>query len=216
MRTAPVNGTGGYQQYLYCDSSHPHQLTGIYPTGTTCSNPTGAVYSTSYDAWGNVTSRTYNGSTATLSYDQLNRMVEWQNSTASTQEWYLYDASGTRVLRRSTSNGTTTLTTYPFGSEEHTYSGTGTLQSSTYYYILGGRLIGELTGSPTPTQTNLFLTDALGSALATFSNTANTATLLGNQTYGSQQYQSGSMGTNKGFTGQYNDNVTGLDYYNAR
>ncbi len=52
--------------------------------------------------------------------------------------------------------------------------------------------------------------------LATFSNTANAAALLGNQTYGSQQYQSGSMGTNKGFTGQYNDNATGLDYYNAR
>lgn len=47
----------------------------------------------------------------------------------------------------------------------------------------------------------------------------NTAALLGNQTYrpyGSQQYQSSSMGTNKGFTGQYNDNATGLDYYNAR
>jgi RHS repeat-associated protein len=24
------------------------------------------------------------------------------------------------------------------------------------------------------------------------------------------------MGTNKGFTGQYNDTLTGLDYYNAR
>jgi RHS repeat-associated protein len=213
---APVNGTGGYQQYLYCDSSHPHQLTGIYPTGTTCTNPTGAVYSTSYDAWGNVTSRTYSGSTATLSYDQLDRMVEWQNSTTNAQEWYLYDASGNRVLRRSTSNGTTTLTTYPFSSEEHTYSGTGTLQSSIYYYRLGGRLIGDLTGSPA--QTNLFLTDALGSVLATFSNTATTAALLGNQTYrpyGSQQYQSGSLGTNKGFTGQYAD-ATGLDYYNAR
>jgi len=213
---APVNGSGGYKQYLYCDSTHPHQLTGIYPTGTTCPNPTGALYSTSYDAWGNATSRTYNGSTATLSYDKLDQMVEWQNSTTNTQEWYIYDAAGHRVLRRSTSSGTTTLTSYAFGSEDHTYSGSGTPQSSTYYYSLGGRLIGELTTSPA--QTNIILTDALGSILATFSTTANSAALLGNQTYGpygSQQYQSGSMGTAKGFTGQYAD-ATGLDYYNAR
>jgi len=128
----------------------------------------------------------------------------------------MYDAAGNRVLRRSTSNSTTTLTAYPFDSEEHTYSGTGTLQSSIYYYTLSGRLIGELTSSPA--QTNIILTDALGSVLATFSNTANSADLLGNQVYGpygSQNYQSGTLGTNKGFTGHYAD-ATGLDYYNAR
>jgi len=41
----------------------------------------------------------------------------------------------------------------------------------------------------------------------------------GNQVYspyGSSRYQQGSMDTTKGFTGQYNDAVTGLDYYNAR
>ena len=209
---APVGGTGGSQQYLYCDSNHPHQLSGIYPPGTTCSNRSGALYNTSNDAWGNVTSRTYNGSTATLSYDQLDRMVEWNNNSANTQEWYVYDASGNRVLRRSTTSGSTTITTYPFGSEEHTYSGNGTLQSSIYYYTLGGRLIGELTSSPA--QTDIILTDALGSVLASFSNTYNNAALLGNQVYGpygSQNYQSGNLGTNKGFTGHYAD-ATGLGY----
>jgi RHS repeat-associated protein len=34
--------------------------------------------------------------------------------------------------------------------------------------------------------------------------------------YGSSRYQQGSMDTTKGFTGQYNDAVTGLDYYHAR
>jgi RHS repeat-associated protein len=67
--------------------------------------------------------------------------------------------------------------------------------------------------------TSIFLTDALGSILATFSNTAGSAALLGNQVYspyGTQRYNKGAMGTNKGFTGQYNDSLTGLDYYNAR
>src|SRR6266700_3249504 len=109
--------------------------------------------------------------------------------------------------------------TKSFGTEEHTYSGTGTLQSNTYYYSLGGRLIGELTGSPTPLSTSIFLTDALGSVLATFSNTTGSAALLGNQLYGpygTQHYNKGAMGTTKGFTGQFNDSLTSLDYYNAR
>jgi RHS repeat-associated protein len=49
--------------------------------------------------------------------------------------------------------------------------------------------------------------------------TVNSAALLGNQVYGpygNQRYTSGTLGTNKGFTGQYSDTLTGLDYYNAR
>ncbi len=78
---------------------------------------------------------------------------------------------------------------------------------------------GGLSGSTTPLSTSIFLTDALGSVMATFSNTAGSAALLGNQVYGpygTQRYNKGTVGTNKGFTGQYNDTLTGLDYYNAR
>ena len=107
------------------------------------------------------------------------------------------------------------MTVYAFGLEEHRYSGSGVHQSDNYYYSLGGVLVGESTGSGT----NMFLTDALGSVIETISATANSATVQGNQVYspyGSSRYQQGSMGTAKGFTGQYNDSVSGLDYYNAR
>jgi len=63
------------------------------------------------------------------------------------------------------------------------------------------------------------MTDGLGSVVASFSNTAGSAAVLGNQTYepyGKSQYQQGSMGTSKGYTGQYTDNLSGLDYYGAR
>ena len=212
----PLDGSSTSSQYLYCTSA-PHQLSGLYSSGATCANKSGQVYKSSTDAWGNVTSRTYQGTSTTLAYDALDHLVKWSGGSGN-NEYYVYDASGTRVLRRATSGGTTTLTTYPFGIEDHTYSGDGTLQSTTYYYSLAGRLIGELTGSPTPTQTNLFLTDALGSVVDTFSNVAGSAAVLGSQVYGpygTQRYQQGSMGTNKGFTGQYAD-ATGLDYYNAR
>jgi RHS repeat-associated protein len=192
---------------------HPHQLPGLYQTGSTCSNKLGQGYGSSYDAWGNVTSRSYNGTSATLSYDSLDHLVKW-DAGSSSQEQYVYDAAGHRVLRRSTVAGSTTMTVYAFGTEEHLYSGTGVNQSNTYYYTLAGHLVGESTGS----NTNAFLTDALGSVITTISATAGSAAVQGNQAYGpygNTRYQVGSMGTAKGFTGQYQD-ATGLDYYGAR
>jgi RHS repeat-associated protein len=210
----PLNGTGTPQQYLYCDSSHPHRLTGVFQANSTCSNKQGQGYASTYDAFGKVSSRSYNTTTATLSYDGLDQLVSW-DAGSSSQEQYIYDAAGQRVLRRSTVAGSTTLTVYAFGLEEHRYSGTGVNQGNTYYYRLGGRLVGESTGS----STNMLLTDALGSVITTISATAGNASVQGNQAYGppygNSRYQAGTMGTAKGFTGQYQD-ATGLDYYNAR
>jgi hypothetical protein len=92
------------------------------------------------------------------------------------------------VLRRSTSSGTTSMTVYAFGLEEHLYSGSGVNQGNIYYYSLGGMLIGEFDGI----NTNIFLTDATGSVLETISATANSATVQGNHVYspyGSSRYQ---------------------------
>ncbi|HLX40538.1 MAG TPA: RHS repeat-associated core domain-containing protein, partial [Ktedonobacteraceae bacterium] len=85
------------------------------------------------------------------------------------------------------------------------------------YDDLGGQLLDERSGSTT----TLLLTDALGSVIATLSNTQNNAAVLGNQLYGpygNQRLQAGTIDTSttRGFTGQYNDTVTGLDYYGAR
>jgi hypothetical protein len=66
---------GNNLQYLYCDSNHPHQLTGLYPVGTACSNLTGTNYHATYDAWGNIATRTYNAITGNLSFDALDHFV---------------------------------------------------------------------------------------------------------------------------------------------
>ncbi len=86
------------------------------------------------------------------------------------------------MLRRSTTGSGTSITTYAFGLEEHLYGATGINTGNTYYYNLGGRLIGALTGITTLIP-QFFLTDALGSVLATFSATAGSAVVLGNQIY---------------------------------
>src|SRR5262249_43968771 len=124
-----------------------------------------------------------------------------------------YDTSGNRVLRRSG----TTITVYAFGLEEHVYSATGNNTGNTYYYSLGGRLIGAASGTSTLT-TRFFLTDALGSVMTSVNATAGSTAVSGNQVYGpygNQRYTQGSIDTTKGYTGQYAD-ITGLDYYNAR
>jgi RHS repeat-associated protein len=191
-------------------------LTAIDAIGTvtpTCANQTGQGYASTYTD-GNVTSRTSSGTTAALSYNNLNQMVEW-NAGSTNQEWYLYDASGNRVLRRSTNSSGTTLTVYAFGLEEHLYSGTGTNQSNTYYYFLAGRLISDLNAN----STYFLLTDVLGSVVLEINWSANSASVQANQLfgpYGNARYTANTLNTAKGFTGQYNDQLTGLDYYMSR
>ena len=214
MWQGPLNGGSTPYQYLYCSSSHPHELTGVYPAGTTCSNLSGAVYTSSYDAWGNVTSRMFSGTTGTLSYDKFDHFIEW-NAGSTNQEWMLYDASGNRVLSRMTNGSGTSLIVFAFGVEEHQYTSGGTNTQNTYYYTLASHLIGALDNNGT----RFYLTDALDSLLADITNAAGGAQVKGNQVfgpYGNARYYSGDINTGKGFTGQYNDGLTGLDYYNAR
>ena len=57
--------------------------------------------------------------------------------------------------------------------------------------------------------------DALDSVLTSLSGSE----IQGEQLcgpYGNQRDLEGSLGTDKGYTGQFADSVTGLDYYNAR
>ena len=133
------NGTSSQKQYLYC-TTQPHELTGIYSSGATCSTKTTLVYGSSYDAW------------------------------------------GTRVLRRTTTGSGTTMRVYAFGLEQHTYAANGSHTSDLYYYSLAGRLLGSLDTSTNTT--GFYLTDTLGSVLASFSNTDKSAVINGNQVFG--------------------------------
>jgi RHS repeat-associated protein len=187
-------------------------LTGLYPIDTTCATKGSAsvLSSAGYDGWGTQSSRTYNGVTATLSYDALNRLVNWQSASGASEQT-VYDASGERVLTRATNLGTTTLTVDAFGLQELFYTGTGTLSSQTGYYSLAGHLIGSTSG----TTTTYYLTDAQGSLLSSLSASALTGEQL-YAPYGPTRYTVGSLSTAKAFTGQEADPLTGLSYDHAR
>jgi hypothetical protein len=70
----------------------------------------------------------YSGSTATLTYDLLDRFVTW-NAGSQNKGLYVYDASGQRVMRRSTTGGGTTMTMYAFGMEEQRYGAQGSIRA---------------------------------------------------------------------------------------
>ena len=88
-----------------------------------------------------MTSRTFSGTPGTLTYDLLDHLTQW-SAGSNNQEQYLYDANGQRVLRRFTNGNGTTILTYPFGIEEHQYSGSN--QHDTYYYSLGSTILTAL------------------------------------------------------------------------
>ncbi|MBV9258440.1 MAG: hypothetical protein JO215_10515, partial [Ktedonobacteraceae bacterium] len=106
----PLNGGSTQEQYLYCDSAHPHQLSNLSQTSSspTCSSKGTVDYSGSYDNWGNVTSQVRGGITRTPVYDGQDHLVRWGSSINQQEEWYLYNASGERVLRRSYDGSHTT------------------------------------------------------------------------------------------------------------
>ncbi len=203
-----VSGPAG--NYNYGDSSHPHAVTS-----------TSNGYSATYDAAGNLICRaltmttTCSGSSPTgqqLSYDAQGRLSIWQDQATSPTQTvnYLYDGSGNRVAMQSTGNGTTTLTSY-IGSIEEVQSSGSSTQTTTYYAVGGKRVAADVNGT-----FYYFGYDALGSQVAVLNATGS---LVGAQLYspyGASRYNTGTLPTSIGFTGQRADSVTGLDYYNAR
>lgn len=194
--------------YTYGDSAHLDAATSV-----------GSGYTASYDASGNMTCRAptgtniCTGSSPTgqqLSYDNEGRLTGWQDapSSPSSSTSYLYDGEGSRILAQSTNNGTTTTTTYLGDLEEIT--ATGSTTTTTVYYP--GGFAESVNGV-----ISYLASGGLGSpSVALDANgTSQASTLYG--PYGGVRYQSGTMPTDLGFTGQHSDaSSSGLDYYGAR
>jgi RHS repeat-associated protein len=158
----------------------------------------------------------YNGNAggAQLRYDNEGRLVAWQDAPSSptTTVSDAYDGAGQRVAQRVTVSGSTTTTYYLAGGlAEQTQSQPGGVLTN--YYTVPGVCSAVSVGSTL----SYLATDGLGSMSAALSST--TASVTAQQLYGpygNVRYASGSMPTAKGYTGQYADAATGLDYYGAR
>jgi RHS repeat-associated protein len=83
------------------------------------------------------------------------------------------------------------------------------------YYSAGGLSLGENTAT-SASGISYLASDGLGSVSEALNQTGTATGSMLYGPYGGVRYTSGTMPTAKGFTGQYGDASTGLDYYGAR
>ena len=158
-----------------------------------------------YDANGNMTARNKGlASQQTLVWDAQNRLSEVRDNNGDMLESYWYDAAGGRVK---TVSGSTTTYTFFGHYEEEVSSGVTTAIS---HYSLGSLRIAVKRGST--------LYHLHGDHLGSTSVTTAGSEVEGSRAYypyGAQRSASGTLRTDRTFTGQKEDG-TGLLYYNAR
>ncbi|MGO9976846.1 MAG: DUF6531 domain-containing protein [Solirubrobacteraceae bacterium] len=155
-----------------------------------------------YNAEGDRTSVTQDGTTVSLGYDQANQLI-----SVGSQISYAYDGDGLRASK--TVDGTTTQFAWDEAGGLPLL-----LQAGGTYYIYGpaGQPIEQITGS-TPTY---LLADQQGSARLLTDGSGN---VVGSYTYnpwGNVTSHTGTATTNLQYDGQYTDAETGYQYLRAR
>ena len=186
-----MDATAGTTGYIYDDNGN---LTTVYPPASDAQNPVGVLR---YD------------------YDQRNLMVSHETNPDGTawvvQAAYVYDGNDGRLQQVDYTGLTPITTTYTndsFGLTQVLVADDGITQ---VYNLFGLDLILQDSGS----EVRALLTDGLGSVrLEMEGNVVETATTY--SPYGEVLAQTGTSGTAYGFTGEQEDETTGLLYLRAR
>jgi RHS repeat-associated protein len=151
--------------------------------------------------------RTDAGATTGDVYDAERRLVRWTAGGVTGTE--AYDGEGQRVAHQTTSGATTTTTRYISGVEEvNAASGTVTK----YYPAPDGLPQAVRVGSTL----SYLARDGLGSVSAALDGSGNVTAARLYAPYGQVRYNTGTLPTAKGYTGQRADAASGLNYYGAR
>ena len=183
-------------------------LIALLPLFTSSAIPVFASATYSYDANGNLTSDGVNCYT----YNDANQVSQVKNCVSNqVVAQYVYDYQGNRLVKKNYVSGTLNNTVYsPNDGYETKKLSNGSTQNTSYYYVND-----ELVAKKNPDGTkNYYLSDNLHS-------TSILASQSGSVIESSSYYPFGAIrtGGTQGkylYTGQQNDQETGLDYYNAR
>jgi RHS repeat-associated protein/uncharacterized repeat protein (TIGR01451 family) len=180
--------------YTYGDSAHVHAVTSL---------STGESYT--YDANGNMITRVEGGLTYTQNFDAENRLASVTVSGQTTQ--FVYDGDG-NLVKKIEPDGTCTIYVGGVYEVEKATCG-GSVTHTRVYYPAGGamRVDGTL---------YYVLKDHLGSASVVTDASGN---IVGEQRYypfGETRWTSGTMLTDKLFTGQREMAGLGIYHYGAR
>ncbi|MCB1887980.1 MAG: RHS repeat-associated core domain-containing protein [Rhodocyclaceae bacterium] len=191
-------------------------------TTETTTDALGAVSTSSYtwDDNGNLRAKTTASGVTLYGRDAENRLIEVKRgadeASVATVATYAYDADGLRVRR--TEPGTPPKVTdyltdpsFPFAKvlEETETLGAST---ETTHYVWGAELIEQLRSG----QGTFYHADALGSVKALTDETGSTSDLYEYEAFGKLAQHAGSSGNAYRYTGEYFDDVIGLQYNRAR
>ncbi len=189
-----------------------------YQTGTNNQLFSDGTYNYTYDAEGNLKTRTEiaTGKVREFTWDYRNRLTGVTDKTGGTvtqQVSYTYDALNQRIAK--TVGTQTTRFVYDRGNVYLEFSGTNTTPSTRYLY---GLMVDQVLAQESNSQTTWMLTDHLGSVRDLVNNSG---AVVNHFTYDSFGQVVGSMAgatadTRYKFTGREYDGETGLYYYRAR
>jgi RHS repeat-associated protein len=159
-----------------------------------------------WDATGNLATRTAGGQTQTFSWDVENLLRSVTGPAGRTE--FVYDAAGQRLLRRAP-DGRTTLY---IGGHEVSANADGSSVSAVRLYTFDGQLV----ATRTPAGVEYLVSDATGSVEMAVPAGGLPSATRAYLPYGRVRAQTGDPATDRGFLGEVEDPGTGLSYLNAR
>ncbi len=180
-------------EYTYGDASHKHAVTNL---------ATGESYT--YDADGNMITRVEGGVTYTQTFDAENRLISITAGGLTTS--FVYDGDGNLVKKIKT-DGSKTL--YVGGVYEVNKNSGGTVTGTVTYYPAAGAMRVNST-------LYFVLKDHLGSASVVTDATGTTVGEDRFYPFGETRFTTGTMFTDKLFTGQREITGLGIYYFGAR
>jgi hypothetical protein len=155
----------------------------------------------SYNANGNQSGGTVNGTSQTRTFDQEGRVSQILSGTITTS--FVYDANNTRIIKSTTQGAGSTNTLYVGGLYEETLAGNHSTNPYILYYMLGDKMVGERKGNYQSGNGQFrIVTDHLGSATLTV-DTSGPPVVKYRQyykPYGEVAFSSGANQTSKGYT----------------
>src|SRR5579884_2989308 len=189
----------------YSDTNHQHAITNAGGS---------SFYNFSYDANGNMITRTYvgGGTTTNLSYDTENRLISYATATSTTS--FVYDGDGGRVKKISGST-TSIYIGKLFECVASCYNAsTGVWTNGTKHIFAGSARIAS---KPITTTGDIYyyhVDHEQSTSLISDKNGADAGEFF-YYPFGNL-YRKTGMDTNYKFTGQQNDAETNLNFYNSR